>query len=154
MDKKNKNQRRKSEEVLLSGAQCSGPDTHTYTQTHTHTCSSCTWPPCDPHNFPTFKNAVKEAILPVEFIRVCVRACIPRRLSPPSLDKNYIIAACDLIFLKEHFEVSFPLLLFLFPLCPTCFNVKMTHIKLPGSPPFRYAILQRISSLLSLWKLL
>lgn len=31
---------------------------------------------------------------------------IPLSISPPSLDKNYIIAACDLIFLKKYFEVS------------------------------------------------
>lgn len=40
-------------------------------------------------------------------------AHIPLGLSLPSLDKNYIIAACDLILLKEHFEVSFPLFSFL-----------------------------------------
>lgn len=73
-------------------------------------------------------------------------------ISPPSLDKNYIIAACDLIFLKEHFEVSFPLLLFLFPLCLTCFNVTMTHIKSPGTPPLRYAILQCNSSPLTVYE--
>lgn len=42
--------------------------------THTHTYSSRTWPPCDLPNFSAFKNAVKKAILPLEFIRVCVCA--------------------------------------------------------------------------------
>lgn len=110
---------------------------------HTHTYSSCTWPPCDLPNFSAFKNAVKKAILPLEFIRVCVCVRIPLRLSPPSLDKNYIIAVCDLIFLKEHFEVSSFALFVSFP--TFFFKVKMTHIKSLSAPC--YAMLQHISSL-------
>lgn len=56
---------------------------------------------------------------------------IPPRLSLPSLDRNYIIAACDLILLKEHFEVSF--LSFLVS-SPTLFNVEIAHIKSFLSP--------------------
>lgn len=61
-------------------------------------------------------------------------AHIPLGLSLPSLDKNYIIAACDLILLKEHFEVSFPLFtVFTLSLSHSLCNVQIAHIK---SPPF------------------
>lgn len=124
-NKKNKSKQEIRRSAFIRGAQCWGPSL----------------PVRDPSVTPitpTFKNAVKEAVLPLGlFVYVCVCVClcgIPPRLSPPSLDKNYIIAACDLIFLKEHFEVSFPLL---FPLSLTCFNAKMTLFKLLSSrsPP-------------------
>lgn len=113
--------RRKSEEVLLSGAQYSEPDTHVQSDAHT-------LPVPDPHvtlrSFQHLRNPVSEATLPnwtILSVRVCMcmdaymHACILPQLSPPSLDKNYIIAVCDLIFLKEDFEVFFPLLHFLLP---------------------------------------
>lgn len=65
-------------------------------------------------------------------------AHIPLGLSLPSLDKNYIIAACDLILLKEHFEVSFPLFsffFFTFSLSHSLCNVQIAHIKSPPFPP-------------------
>lgn len=63
-------------------------------------------------------------------------AHIPLGLSLPSLDKNYIIAACDLILLKEHFEVSFPLFSFFFSrfLSPTrCVMFKLLTLNHPPS---------------------
>ncbi len=61
---------------------------------------------------------------------------IPPRLSQPSLDRNYIIAACDLILLKGHFEVSFPFFPFWFPL-PLFLMLKLLTLNhpLPSIPP-------------------
>lgn len=61
---------------------------------------------------------------------------IPPWLSQPSLDRNYIIAACDLILLKEHFEVSFPFFPFWFPL-PLFLMLKLLTLNhpLPPIPP-------------------
>lgn len=55
---------------------------------------------------------------------------IPPRLSQPSLDRNYIIAACDLILLKEHFEVYFPFFPFWFPL-PLFLMLKLLTLNHP-----------------------
>ena len=44
---------------------------------HTYTYSSCTWPSCDPHKFPTFRNVVRDTILRLDYMHVCVRLCIP-----------------------------------------------------------------------------
>lgn len=137
---KNKNQR-KSEEVLLSGAQCSGP----------------ALPVRNPHVTPIILQHLKMQSRRL-FSHWSLFACVwahmrsSQAVSPPSLDKNYIIAACDLISLKEHFEVAFPFFIFLFPLCITCLNVTMTHIKSPSTPPVRYAIPQCNSSLLNIYE--
>lgn len=120
-----------------------GPSLKGLTHTHTHTH---TLPVPDPHvTSLTFQHLKMQSrrLFSHWNLSVCVCVRIPLRLSPPSLDKNYIIAVCDLIFLKEHFEVSSFALFVSFP--TFFFKVKMTHIKSLSAPC--YAMLQHISSL-------